>query len=98
MTKSWPEFKTLFYEFRKICLNFSLNLSLKVNTILANNLIQIFNTSFSVNNLITVYFEISIIMATKWGVLSVGKISHVFVEAVRTFPEGDHQVSYIQNS
>jgi hypothetical protein len=36
-------------------------------------------------------------MATKWGVLSAGKISHAFVEAVRTFPEGDHQVSYIQN-
>jgi dihydrodiol dehydrogenase / D-xylose 1-dehydrogenase (NADP) len=36
-------------------------------------------------------------MATKWGILSAGNISHSFVEAVRTLPEGDHQVSYIQN-
>jgi hypothetical protein len=61
-------------------------------------LIQFFNASFSINTLITVYFEISLIMATKWGVLSAGKISRVFVEAVQTLPEGDHQVSYIQNS
>jgi hypothetical protein len=36
-------------------------------------------------------------MATKWGILSAGKISHAFVEAVRTFPEGNHEVSHIQN-
>jgi hypothetical protein len=36
-------------------------------------------------------------MATKWGVLSAGKISHDFVGTVRSLPEGDHQVSHIQN-
>jgi hypothetical protein len=35
-------------------------------------------------------------MATKWGVLSAGKISHDFVGAVRSLPESDHQVSDIQ--
>jgi hypothetical protein len=33
-------------------------------------------------------------MATKWGVLSAGKISHDFVSAVRTLPTDEHQVSY----
>jgi hypothetical protein len=36
-------------------------------------------------------------MATKWGVLSAGKISHDFVGTVRSLPEGDHQVSDILN-
>ena len=33
-------------------------------------------------------------MTTKWGVLGAGKISHDFVAAVRSLPEGDHQVWY----
>jgi len=33
-------------------------------------------------------------MATKWGVLSAGNICHDFVGAVRSFPEGDHQVRH----
>ncbi len=32
-------------------------------------------------------------MATKWGVISAGKICHDFVAAVRSFPPGDHEVS-----
>ncbi len=33
-------------------------------------------------------------MATKWGVLSAGKITHDFVSAVRTLPTDEHQVSH----
>jgi hypothetical protein len=33
-------------------------------------------------------------MATKWGVLSAGKICHDFVSTVRTLPTDEHQVSH----
>lgn len=31
-------------------------------------------------------------MATKWGVVTAGKICHDFVTAVRSLPGNDHQV------
>lgn len=34
-------------------------------------------------------------MATKWGVLSAGKISHDFVTAVRSIPGNDHEVFHL---
>ena len=32
-------------------------------------------------------------MATKWGVLSTGKIAHDFVSVVNLLPKTDHQVT-----